>query len=472
MTTKTKPKTSLIAAKIIEQDTLEHFNNNAYEYGSLTLQDRALPDYRDGMLKVHRRIAWSMNSIAKNNLVKSARIVGDVLGKLHPHGDVAVYSSMQTMKQAVGNIVDGKGNWGSQTDDAAAYRYTNAQLSEYAREYILNPDYLPTITMHPNYDGRDEEPELLPALLPHVFLQSHFGIAVGLSTTLPTFSQESLVRVLKGMLQGRKLTPKVLTKMLKLQFPFGGDAPLDVDWQEDAVNLMKTGKASLYAYVDYEIDEKQKAMIITGVPPRMRPDTLIEKLRESGYFTTVEDCMGKGVTTPAKIVARFARNVKIADAIDELDSVLYSTIPFQIAVVERRWDEAEQKVVADIYQWGVQELLEHWLEWRLELEGKMLDCRLDKFNKEVARRNLLLLAQEHRKVIADSWEQADQVAFLMKKLKTTEDETKYIVSLRLSQLAKLDRETLKQELAELGRQVAATKKMRKDVKASVLASLS
>ena len=460
---------------IIERDTLELYEDNYRHYGSTVLQDRSLPDYRDGLLKVHRRVLWSMHQIAKANapFVKAARVVGDVLGKYHPHGDVGTYNAMQTMALSFNNTIQGSGNWGSQIDDAAAYRYTNCRLSEYATDTFFNREYLPTIETHPNYDGKDIEPELLPSLLPNVLMNGPQGIAVGLATNIPSFEKEGLIKILRAKLQGKNVTTNMAKKVLKFAFPFGGDAPLTEEWQINANSLIENGKGSIYAYCEFTVDEKKKVLHITAVPPRMSPEKLIENLRNTELFTSVIDCMGRHSNTHADIVCTFKRGTNVSEAMDDIDNILYSTIPYQIAVVERYYDEDAHSIKAEIYQWGILELLDHWLEWRIELEGTMLQCRLDELARIIARKNLLLLAQENRKLLAQSWEQDNQFAYVKSKLKLTVDEdVKYILGLTVAQLSKLDRDKLQQELKDLKAQEVSTKKQKGNLKQSVDESLN
>lgn len=349
---------------------------------------------------------------------------------------------------------------------------TNCRLSEYAATYLLHKDYLPTIKLHPNYDGKDMEPELLPALLPNAILNGASGVGLGLNTTVPAFALPGVVTLLKGMLKGRKLTTAAAYKHLEFVFPYGGWVPKGEWNQEGFEAILTTGKGSVYVCCDYEIPDEQHIRI-TGVPPRMNLDKLLASLRDTGLFTTVQDAYGRESTTPADILCTCKRGNKASRVIDQLldESFFYSKVPFQMAVVERRWDEQARKIVADIHQWGVIELLENWLKWRIELEGQMLDAKVGSLDAETLRKNLLLLAQENRKVIAASWEADDQTAYLMTKLKISKEDADYVCSLRNSQLAKLDRAKLTAELKALATAVKDVKAQRKDLPGSVLARL-
>lgn len=468
------PKQGAIAVSVEEIETYDLFKDNAFSYGILTLEDRALPDFRDGMLKVSRRVLWAMHNIAKANgpFVKTARIVGEAMGKYHPHGDQAIQAAIETMVWSPLATADGSGNWGSQTDKCAAMRYTDMRMSQYADKFLVNKDFMATVNYHPNYDGKDKEPELMPALLPNLILNGSFGIAVGLSSHVPSFHKNGVVKLLRGMLAGRKLTTKACLTNLEVVFPFGGHVPKE-DWQiERLTALFETGKASLYAYCDHLFDHRAKTLHITGIPPRMNPETLMDKLRGTEYFVSVQDQMGKQSITPSDIMCVFKKTVNTKDAAEELyNSTLFVTLPFQMAMVERYYDEQAHRIKAHIYQWGVITFLENWLQYRKDLEARMLVCKAQAINDEIQRKGWLLLAQEQRKTVASSWEADDQKAFIRLKLKVPDEGAVYIIGLRLSQLAKLDRDRLNAEVAELNKQLKRVVHLQANIEESILQSL-
>lgn len=472
-----KKKSGLVgtALEIEDRDTLELFEGNALEYGRLTLEDRALPDYRDGLLKVYRRTLFAASHIAPHSKpdVKTARIVGDTLSKYHPHGDMPVQGAIETLVWSPLQLIEGSGNWGTQTDDAAAMRYTNCRLSEFSQRNFFDKYFEPTIKYHPNYDGKDVEPELLPSLLPNVILNGSTGnIAMGLSGSIPAFAKAGVIKLIKGMLSGKTLTAKACYANLDMVFSFGGNVPKE-DYNEDALmSIFKTGKGSVYVYCDYDIDPKERVLHITGIPPKMNPDTLMNKLRDTEYFSSVQDNMGRYTSTPADVVCKFKKGINIKEAGEDLwENILYSKIPFQIAVVERKWDEEKRAIRADIYQWGVIEMLENWIEWRMELEAKMLVSRKASMHEEIRRRNLLLIAQENRKVIATSWESEHQKEFLASKLNVNLEDAGYIVGLRLSQLGKLDRDKLAGEVAEIKKAIKRVEHLQTHIEESILESI-
>jgi len=465
-----------VALSIEDRSTAAIFEDNYRDYGLMTIEDRALPDYRDGLLKVYRRTLWSMSHIAKANgdVVKTARVVGDVIGKYHPHGDLAVKAALESLVWSPAPLVHKDGNWGSQFDNAAAMRYTNCRMSEFGGKLFFQPEYMAVSKFHPNYDAKDEEPELLPALLPNVLLNGVvLGVAVGLRVTMPSFEQKGVVALLKGMLQGKKLTPAICKKHLVFKFAFGGNIPIEGDNEDALDSLIKDGEGSFYVYCDYVLDKKARTLTITGIPPRKPIETLIANLRDTEYFTSVHDASGKDSKTPADLVCTFKKTVSIDKVMEDIEEdCLWSKVTFNMAVIKRQWKDDENRIRSTVHQWGIVELLENWLKWRLELEAKMLKARVAARKAEIDKRNLLLLAQKNRKLIADSWEAPDQKAFVASKLKISAEDAAYVCDLRVSQLAKLSREKLLKEIESIQALIKQDQGYQKDISGSVLRSLA
>lgn len=475
MAAKKGSKVPRIAIEVTERSPVDVFAENYADYGALTLEDRALPDFRDGLLKVHRRTLWATSHVAKHDQphVKTARIVGEVLGKFHPHGDDPVQGAIETMVWTPSPLMDGSGNWGTQTDNAAHMRYTNCRLSEYSADTLFHKDYMATVNLHPNYDGKDVEPELLPARLPNILLNGVSGIGVGLSTNIPSFALPGVLTLFKGMLKGRRLTLAACKKHLEFVFPFGGEVPKE-DYNDEAFeSLMTNGRGSFYTVCEYDYDLKERTVTITAIPPRMRPDTLINNLRSLDCFSSVTDNYGRHSTTPAEIVCTVKRGVKVENAAQEMcdSGSLVVKVAFQIAVVERRWVPEERRIRSDIHQFGVIDLFNRWFDWRLDLEKRMLECKTEALTKEIAKFNLLLLAQQNRKVIAESWEKDDQRSYVAGKLKISQEDAAYVCGLRVSQLGKLDRQELQDKIKKLTADREVVEGFKEDLPGSILASL-
>ena len=225
----------------LERRRLEHvMQDNFFRYSMSVIVDRALPDVRDGLKPVHRRILYSMNQNGNRStakFVKSARIIGDVMGKYHPHGDSAIYDSMVRLAQDWAmryTLVQGQGNFGSMDGDPpAAHRYTEARLDKPAEELLTDIEK-ETVDFKDNFDGSEREPIVLPAKLPNLLLNGQIGIAVGMATSIPTHNLGELVDATVELINNPEATVDDLLKHVKgPDFPTGaivyGGAPIEVE---------------------------------------------------------------------------------------------------------------------------------------------------------------------------------------------------------------------------------------------------
>ena len=247
----------------IEQLPLATFAEKAYlDYSMYVILDRALPHVGDGLKPVQRRIIYAMSELglsAASKHKKSARTVGDVIGKFHPHGDSACYEAMVHMAQPFSYrypVVDGQGNWGSQDDPKsfAAMRYTEARLTRYA-QVLLAELGQGTVDWQPNFDGTLNEPVLLPARLPNVLLNGASGIAVGMSTDIPPHNMAEVAKALIKLLDTPKATLAQLTAYIKgPDFPTGGEL---ISPKADIRAIYKTGNGTLRLRARYEREQSR-----------------------------------------------------------------------------------------------------------------------------------------------------------------------------------------------------------------------
>src|ERR1035437_1178096 len=230
-------------SRVVEKETIEDvMEDNFLRYSMSVIIDRALPDVRDGLKPVHRRILYSMGEQGMRpggRFTKSARIVGDVMGKYHPHGDTAIYDSMVRLAQEWTmryTLVDGQGNFGSMDGDpAAASRYTEARLDKVGNELLTDLDK-DTVDFRPNYDGSESEPSVLPAKLPNLLLNGQIGIAVGMATSIPPHNLGELVDATIHLIDNTEASVDDLLKFVKgPDFPTGaivyGGAPMKLAYQ-------------------------------------------------------------------------------------------------------------------------------------------------------------------------------------------------------------------------------------------------
>src|SRR3989344_2176847 len=271
---------------IKSQEIVKEMQDCYLDYAMSVIVGRALPDVRDGLKPVHRRILyamWDMGLRSTAKLRKSATVVGEVLGKYHPHGDVAVYDTMVRLAQDFSMrypLVQGQGNWGSlDGDGAAAMRYTECRLTPLAEEMMQDIDK-DTVNWTDNYDGTRQEPMVLPAKLPQLLLNGSLGIAVGMATSIPPHNLTELVDGISYLIENPKSTSEDLTKFIKgPDFPTGG-AIYD---RQAIVQAYSTGKGAIVNRATAEIIEDKKGakqIIISAIPYQVNKASLLETIAE------------------------------------------------------------------------------------------------------------------------------------------------------------------------------------------------
>ena len=273
---------SVTADDNIELLPLKEFTERSYlDYSMYVILDRALPHIGDGLKPVQRRIIYAMSELglkAGSKFKKSARTVGDVLGKFHPHGDSACYEAMVLMAQPFSYrypLLQGQGNWGSPDDPKsfAAMRYTESRLSAYA-DLLLSELGQGTVEWQPNFDGSLKEPRLLPAQVPNVLLNGAMGIAVGMTTDIPPHNLREVVSACIHLLQNPKATVKELTKFIP-----GPDYPTDAEIitpKADLLQMYEKGNGSLRMRARYERENGD--IIITALPHQASPAKILEQI--------------------------------------------------------------------------------------------------------------------------------------------------------------------------------------------------
>ena len=272
--------------KLIKSPIVETMRKAYIDYAMSVITDRALPDVRDGMKPVHRRIIFAMH---KNNLtasakfMKSARVVGDVIGKYHPHGDAAVYNTMVGMAQDFTYrypLVWGQGNFGSVDGDSpAAYRYTEAKMQKISADLLADIEKN-TVDFLPNFDGSLKEPKVLPTRIPNLLLNGTLGIAVGMATNIPPHNLSEVVDATVQLLERPDSSVKDLLRFIKgPDFPLGGV----IFNKDDIENAYETGRGGVVTRGVAEIEETKAGatqIIITSIPFRVNKAALVEKIAQ------------------------------------------------------------------------------------------------------------------------------------------------------------------------------------------------
>ena len=283
--------------KINDKNIVDEMSNSFLDYAMSVIVSRALPDVRDGLKPVHRRILFAMNDLgnyADKPYKKSARIVGDVIGKYHPHGDSSVYSAMVRMAQDFSYknpLIDGHGNFGSlDGDGAAAMRYTEARMSKMGME-LLKDISKDTIDFQENYDGSELEPKVLPARFPNLLVNGTSGIAVGMATSIPPHNLNEVVNGIIKYIENNDITIEELMEEIK-----GPDFPLGAQILGDSgiKKAYLTGNGGIKVRSKYDViyDKKNKpSIIIREIPYQVNKANLVEKIAD-----VVKNKLVEGIT--------------------------------------------------------------------------------------------------------------------------------------------------------------------------------
>ncbi len=446
----------------IELLPLKEFSEKAYlDYSMYVILDRALPHIGDGLKPVQRRIIYAMSDLglkAGSKFKKSARTVGDVLGKFHPHGDSACYEAMVLMAQPFSYrypLLEGQGNWGSPDDPKsfAAMRYTEARLSRYA-DLLLSELGQGTADWVPNFDGTLSEPEVLPARVPHVLMNGTTGIAVGMSTDIPPHNLSELLDAAVHLLENPKATIKQLCKFLP-----GPDYPTDAEIitpKADLMRMYETGNGSIRMRARYEREKGD--IIITALPHQTSPAKILEQIaaqmqaRKLPMVVDLRDESDHEHPTRLVIVPRSNR----MDA-DELMAHLFATTDLE------RTYRVNMNVIGLNGRPGVrnlQQLLSEWLRFRTETVRRRLQYRLDRVSKRLHILDGLMVAYLNiDEVIKIIRENDKPKPVLMKRFKLSDEQAEAILELKLRHLAKLEEMSIRAEQEELKAEKAELEKV-------------
>lgn len=431
---------------------LATFVEEAYlNYSMYVILDRALPHLADGLKPVQRRIVYAMSELglkATSKPKKSARTIGDVIGKYHPHGDQACYEAMVLMAQDFAYrypLVAGQGNWGSADDPKsfAAMRYTEARLTPYAQALLAELDQA-TVDWQPNFDGTLEEPQLLPARLPNVLLNGTTGIAVGLSTDIPPHNLREIASACIRLLERPKSSVAELCEHVKgPDYPTGGEI---LSSPEELRELYETGTGTVR--IRASIANEKEGLIVTALPYQVsgaRVMTQIAQQMREKKLPMVEDLRDESDhETPTRLVIvprskRVDREALLLHLFATTDLERSARVNLNVIDLDRR------PRVMDL-----RSLLRAWLEFRKQTVTRRLNHRLDAVNKRLHLLEGLLTAHANLdEVIRIIRNEDEPKSVLMKKFKLSQEQAEAILEIRLKQLAKLEREKLEQEQQDL-----------------------
>ena len=436
----------------IEKLPLSEFTERAYlDYSMYVIMDRALPYIGDGLKPVQRRIVYAMSELglnASSKHKKSARTVGDVLGKYHPHGDSACYEAMVLMAQPFSYrypLVDGQGNWGAPDDPKsfAAMRYTESRLAAYS-EVLLTELGQGTVDWKPNFDGTMEEPESLPARLPNVLLNGGTGIAVGMATDIPPHNLKEVASACVRLLESPKSTLEELCEHIH-----GPDFPTDAEIitpKKDILEIYQTGRGGIRQRAVYE--KEDGAIIITALPYQVSGNKILEQIAAqmiARKLPMVEDLRDESDhENPTRLVI-MPRSNRVN--VEELMAHLFATTD-----LERSYRVNMNMIGIDGRPQvkDLRSLLEEWLKFRTVTVRRRLQWRLDKVNKRLHILDALLIAFLNiDEVIAIIRENDKPKPVLMTRFKITDIQAEAILDIKLRHLAKLEEMKIRGEQEEL-----------------------
>jgi topoisomerase-4 subunit A len=439
----------------VERQPLRAFTEKAYlEYSMYVILDRALPAIGDGLKPVQRRIIYSMSELglsAVSKHKKSARTVGDVIGKFHPHGDSACYEAMVLMAQPFAYrypIVDGQGNWGSQDDPKsfAAMRYTEAKLTRYA-EVLLKELGEGTADWVPNFDGTLEEPQVLPARLPNLLLNGTTGIAVGMATDIPPHNLREVAQACIHLLDEPDATTRALMKFVK-----GPDLPTGaeiVSPRSDLVDFYEKGTGSFKARATYTIEDD--CIVIEALPYQTSGSRVLEQIADqmrAKKLPMVDDLRDESDhENPTRLV--IVPKGRKFDA-EQLMAHLFATTD-----LERNYRVNLNVIGLDGRPrvMGLRDILTEWLEFRISTVKRRLEWRLDKVSKRLHILDGLLIAYLNLdEVIRIIRREDEPKPVLMKRFKLSEEQAEAILETKLRHLAKLEEMKIRGEQEELAKE--------------------
>ena len=435
----------------VEQQALKDYTEQAYlDYSMYVILDRALPQIGDGLKPVQRRIIYAMSELglsASSKPKKSARTVGDVIGKFHPHGDSACYEAMVLMAQDFSYrypIVIGQGNWGS-TDDPksfAAMRYTESRLAPYAKS-LLQELGLGTVEWSPNFDGTLREPVVLPARLPNLLLNGTMGIAVGMSTDVPPHNLKEVASALVHLIDNPKATVANLMMHIKApDYPTGGEL---VSSAADIREIYETGGGTLRLRASYKMEGSD--IVVTSLPHQISGAKVQEQIAaqmRAKKLPQVDDLRDESDhEDPTRLVISKKRGVDV----EQLMSHLFSTTSLERTV------RVNMNIIGLDGRprlFNLLEILKEWLEFRKGTVTNRLSHRLQIVNDRLHILDGLLVAYlSIDEVIAIIREEDEPKPVLMKRFELSNIQAEAILNLRLRNLAKLEEMKIRGEQDEL-----------------------
>lgn len=433
-----------VGAHVIEQSITEFGLRSLGIYSAEVNLERATPDLMDGLKPVARRIVYGASQVAATKLVKSAQIVGEVMGTYHPHGDSSIYGAMVTMVQGTTPLLHGEGNWGTIVDSPAAMRYTNARLSNFGR-MGFDPDYAnPEVTMYvPNYDERTVEPVTVPYPLPIILFCGAEGIGYGAACKLPSFTPESVADVLTRLLKGEKLKVEDFAKSLKSDFKWGGEFVKTKENRKAWGEMFTGSKASVLFQAPMDIDTARHIVTINEWPDGVNPEKVM--VWAKGLPETDKAYPSSGGSEFTITMKRGYNSVQFEAWVKKIAAKTRAKSSYNINVTRRTATVTDGVVDYDvkIHSLSVPKLILMWLRERMEIEKRSLGYRIKRQEAAIAYCDLLIMAANKLDIIIPIIKKSKTPKEeLAKKLKISLDEANQILDLTLRKLTRLDQDEI------------------------------
>jgi DNA gyrase/topoisomerase IV subunit A len=472
---KNAPKAGEFPGKIVDVDVSSELSDSFLEYAYSVIYSRALPDARDGLKPVQRRILHQMSEMGlkpDRGHVKSARVVGEVMGKLHPHGDTAIYDALVRMAQSFSMrlpLIDGHGNFGSLDAGPAAMRYTEARLASASLMMVDEVDE-DTVDFGANYDGQILEPLVLPAAFPNLLVNGATGIAVGMATNMAPHNLGEVVTAAIHLIENPNATVKQLMKIVPgPDFPTGGT----LIGKEGVLDAYQTGKGAFKVRAKSEIGKvsaRKQGITITELPFNIGPEKIVERISDLVKSKKIQGISDIVDLTDGQNGTKVVVEVKNGYEPEKVLENLYKLSPLEDAFSIN----AVALVDGKPKTLGIKELLEVFISHRIEVV-----TRRSKFRKEkaTARLNLvdgllkaILDIDKVVKIVRGSEDAAEAKASLIKSFKLTDEQATHILDMPLRRLTKIskieldsEQKSLKSEISTLTALLKSDEALRKKV---------
>ena len=441
-----------------ELNPTELTSKNMYEYGISVIEDRAIPDYRDGLKPVQRRLlrtADDLHAYANTKTIKSARITGDCMGRYSPHADS--YGALVTMVNTEYAPIFGQGNWGDLRNDAASSRYTEAKISSIGMKMLECMDAADFV---PNYTGEFKEPVIIPTRFPYFFVNSCSGIAVGISCNIPSHNLEEVVNAFKALIKkGKDATIKDVVKYIKgPDYCYGGKI---ISGPEEVKALYENGEGSIRYECEYTIqkDRRNWLLTITGYCPGFSPDTFIKKMMElidEGVVLYVNDSATKDQVCKLEVMFKNEEDFE-----SKIHKHLIKSQSYRYYAVERTKSTSEEKDIdTKIISTNILELMQRWLDWRREVETKMCIAEKTVYENKCWNAYLRLLASKHVNIVMEALKSkspVDYIAENMPQIKGTKravEAAKYICDLKIIAIQQIDQDKMNKDINDYRKRIA------------------